>query len=171
MSTPHTGNSPVPPTEPGKLAESPLQEVTSNTDVAASTREPLGSSTSGVGGREALKAKVRLVGSLIIALAAVVVLFTAGPSHDDARDLSTSRAAIWVDDEANQSRTEGAPQQQVVNGWTGNALLDLISEQLDAATAPAKPDNRPAVLLTLGVLLLALTTVTTPQAAHQRIER
>lgn len=105
---------------------------------------------------EASKPLVRLVGSLTLAVLALLTLAQLAPDPLDA-DRSGDRVTIWLDDAANQERTEGAPQQAVVNGWTGNALLDLISEQLDARPAP---DPRPSVLLTLGVLLLALHVAT-----------
>lgn len=107
---------------------------------------------------EELKPRVRLVGSVVIALLAILTLVAFAPSTDG----SAERLGIWLDDAANQELTEGAPQQAVVNGWTENALLDLISTQLDAV------DHRPAILLTLGVLVLALTAVTAPRSVPAR---
>lgn len=107
--------------------------------------------------RESLKARIRLVGSLLIGALAVLSFALLGPSTENH---AAERILIWADDSANQDRTQGAPQQAVVNGWTGNELLDLISSQLDEA---AQPDHRPAALLTLGVLLIGLGLMTTPR--------
>ncbi|WP_156253082.1 hypothetical protein [Pseudactinotalea terrae] len=104
-----------------------------------------------------------MVGSAIIAIVAILTLAFLGP-QDDTTDGSSERMIIWIDDEANQERTQGAPQQQVVNGWTSNALLDLISTQLDEPH-----DDRPAILLALGVILLGLSVATTsPRAVAVR---
>ena len=165
MSTSPAENAPSPRHDANQGAEEPTE-----VDHSLATISPEHSalpSTSPQVRSEGLRAKIRLIGSLVIALAAVVVLVTAGPSPVEAGDARVDRTTIWVEDESNQSRTEGAPQQTVVNGWTGNALLDLISEQLDDVAAPAEVDNRPAALLTLGVLLLALATVTTPSTQRQ----
>lgn len=113
--------------------------------------------SSAIGRWEFLKPRVRLIGSAVIAALALLTLVAFAP--DINADSSAERAATWIEDSANQENTAGAPQQQVVNGWTGNALLDLISEQLDEQTSP---DQRPVALLTLGILLLALIAATTP---------
>lgn len=112
-----------------------------------------------------LSATVRLIGSAVIAILAVLTLVLLGPTGEDH---GSERDQIWIEDTANQSRTGGAPQQAVVNGWTGNALLGLVSEQIGDA---ARPDQRPAALLTLGVLLGALHVATPPirpgKSSHQ----
>ena len=66
-----------------------------------------------------------------------------------------------VSDTLNQGRTEGAPQQSVVNGWTARDLLELTAKQGVEAR-----DHRPAALLTLLVLgmCLALATSVSPTA-------
>lgn len=109
--------------------------------------------------REVRKARVRLIGCVAIAVLAVLTLAFLGPTDSD--DVASERLAIWLEDATNQDRTQGAPQQSVVNGWTANQLLDLLSQQLETGTST---DDRPAVLLTLGVLLLALAMATTPRA-------
>lgn len=106
----------------------------------------------------AIKPRVRVIGSALIAALAVLTLAFLGPDGAGSSH-SVQRVVIWADDNVNQENTAGAPQQTVVNGWTGNALLDLISKQLDEAAAP---DHRPATLLMLAVLLLALSTATAP---------
>ena len=53
-------------------------------------------------------------------------------------------------DTANNARTEGAPQQAVVNGWTAKDLLTVIARE------GAQPsDERPAALLVLVVVGIA----------------
>jgi hypothetical protein len=77
------------------------------------------------------------------------------------------------DFDANDARTEGAPQQQVVNGWVARDLLSIIAleqnELVEAArTAHAEPDNRPAALLVIAVLAIALWGATsTPVRSEQ----
>lgn len=116
---------------------------------------------------ESLKPRIRLAGSVAIALLAILGLALLGPDSD-ATDSSSDRMVIWMDDSLNQENATGAPQQTVVNGWTGNALLDTISQQLDHQR---RSDHRIAVLLTLGVLLLALNAATTPADARPGTNR
>src|SRR5687768_9021956 len=71
-----------------------------------------------------------------------------GPSEDSIRQ-------IMAADALNQSRAEGAPQQSVVNGWTARDLLELVAQS--EATGQ---DPRPAALLTLAVLGIALILFT-----------
>lgn len=115
-------------------------------------------STPRLGRWELLRPRVRVLGSVAIALLAVLTLAFADP-ESDATNTSSDRMIIWMDDSVNQENTAGAPQQTVVNGWTGNALLDAISQQLDEQ---GQSDHRLAMLLTLAVLLLALNAATTP---------
>lgn len=70
----------------------------------------------------------------------------------DSREASFEEAiseALLVDT-ANNARTEGAPQQAVVNGWTAKDLLTVIARE------GAQPsDERPAALLVLVVVGIA----------------
>lgn len=112
----------------------------------------------------------RLIGTTLLALAALLVMALAGPDTVSSSGSEFDRSRIWSDEEANQSRTSGAPQQQVVNGWTTNEFLGLMSEQLDQVGA-ATVDHRPAGLLLIVVLQVGLLTVTTtpepPRASRQ----
>lgn len=61
--------------------------------------------------------------------------------------------------DTNNSGASGAPQQQVVNGWHGNDLLEIQAEQnislIEAADFNAKVQQRNGVFLawlTIGVL-------------------
>lgn len=109
-------------------------------------------------GLEITKLVFRLTGTLVIAVLAVVAFFLAGP-NDFTPQHSAEREEFAAAHALNEELTSGAPQQSVVNGWTQNDLLGLISRQLDDGSGG---DQRPAILLTLGVLLLALRTVTEP---------
>lgn len=71
---------------------------------------------------------------------------------------------VALDDyEANDARTEGAPQQQVVNGWVARDLLQIITRQneaqadtLDSLVAlqvADPPDERAARLLMVLIVL------------------
>lgn len=109
----------------------------------------------------------RRVGFSVLALAAVVIFFAGRPDSVEVNDHSFSRISIESDDDANNSRTQGAPQQQVVNGWTTNAYLRLISQQLDQVGALVPIDERPAALLLLGVLALTLQFGTQPSVRRE----
>lgn len=102
----------------------------------------------------------RLVGTTVLGWAALLVMALAGPDTVSSSGSEFDRSRIWSDEEANQSRTSGAPQQQVVNGWTANEFLGLMSEQLDQVGA-STVDHRPAGLLLIVVLQVGLLTVTT----------
>ena len=87
-----------------------------------------------------------------MAVAAVVIFFgmapPEGPSDDAIRQ-------VMAEDALNQPTAQGAPQQSVVNGWTARDLLEVI-----AKTGAASQDPRPAALLTLAVLGIALLLFT-----------
>jgi hypothetical protein len=105
---------------------------------------------------------IRRFGSVALIAAAIVIWFGMSPAPAEV-DHSSDVSAIESEDEMNNARTEGAPQQTVVNGWTEHNYLALISEQLDeAATAAAEQrDDRPAAMLALcvaGIALLAFTS-------------
>lgn len=106
---------------------------------------------------------VRRVGALVLAVAAAVVMVALAP-HDTvtASDIDTVLAA----DTLNQARTEGAPQQSVVNGWTARDFLELSVQQgVDSR------DHRPAALLTLLVLGACLGLATSsPRASSPEIQ-
>lgn len=96
---------------------------------------------------------VRRVGAVVLALAALIVCFAMAPSSED---FQSQVSAVMADDDLNQRRAEGAPQQAVVNGWVARDLLQIIARQLDSPH-----DHRPAALLTIAVLGLALYIFTT----------
>ncbi len=71
------------------------------------------------------------------------------------------------DYEANDSNTESAPQQQVVNGWIARDLLEIIARQQEASAdtlddlvalrVASPPDDRPSRLLVVLTVLLGWT--------------
>jgi hypothetical protein len=95
---------------------------------------------------------IRRIGALILCVAAFIVLF--GMAPDDMTG-SGDITSVMIGDAANQDRAEGAPQQSVVNGWTARDLLEIIAKQGEGSR-----DDRPAALLTLVVLGLALALFT-----------
>lgn len=105
---------------------------------------------------------VRRIGALLLIGAALYVWFAKAPDAP-AHHHRDAVAAIEHQDDANNRLTQGAPQQAVVNGWTTNRYLRLISAQLDAnGSRQAARDIRPAALLVLGVFGIALLALTTP---------
>jgi hypothetical protein len=110
---------------------------------------------------------IRRIGLVVLAVAAVAAFFLMAPevssdtvagSYDLLIDLAESS------NETNSARTESAPQQQVVNGWYANNLLNIIARE-NARTATQSTDDRTAALLVIGVLAIALwgaTSIPTP---------
>lgn len=75
------------------------------------------------------------------------------------------------DYDANDARTESAPQQQVVNGWVARDLLQIqalqLADLLDAVTEEnsrgavvASNDPRTPALLVLAILAISLVGIT-----------
>jgi hypothetical protein len=103
---------------------------------------------------------VRRVGAIVLALAAVVVWFAMAP--DESSDRSADIASALADYELNDARTQGAPQQQVVNGWVAKDLLTIIAEQQNESVS----DERLPALAGLVVLGLALHMATSVRPAE-----
>jgi hypothetical protein len=119
-----------------------------------------------------MTAIVRYLGFAVLIGAAVYVYVAMAPAV--VRDVPTLPSftqyeslisTALADDAANNLRTEGAPQQQVVNGWTARDLLTIIAkEQADLLKAQGavvdatgnlttQPfDDRVPALLLIGVL-------------------
>ena len=101
---------------------------------------------------------IRQLGFAILAVLAIAVTF--GLQPEEPEPVSTARFDRQIqqaldDFDANESRTGGAPQQQVVNGWVNRDLLTIISRQLSASIEQApvsEPDPRSAYLLLILVL-------------------
>jgi hypothetical protein len=104
----------------------------------------------------------RRVGAIVLALAAVVVWFAMAP--DESSDRSSEIARVLADYELNEGRTQGAPQQQVVNGWAAKDLLTIIAKQQNESVT----DERLPALAVLIVLGLALFAATSTRSADAR---
>lgn len=103
---------------------------------------------------------IRRLGAFVLAVAAAIVMVGLAPQDTvTTGDISE----VMLSDTLNQSRTEGAPQQSVVNGWTARDLLELTAKQGVEAR-----DHRPAGLMTLLVLGMCLALATS--ASPRRIE-
>ncbi|NPC42946.1 hypothetical protein [Nocardioides sp. zg-1230] len=107
------------------------------------------------GGADWRKIVVPLVAALVAVLA--VWAYTAAPEGGAFAD---ARSDIESMDDANNARTEGAPQQEVVNGWTTIEYLNLLSTQQEH-------DNDRRDMLLLLMLLSGLTAFTYTQAQRR----
>lgn len=134
----------------------------------------------------------RNIGFTGIAVAAIAVWVMLAPPPVDPSagtiGLSTANYARLVeqalsDSDLNQSRTESAPQQQVVNGWVARDLLSIIAlAQADmletmggmtdqnetVVSAIATRDDRIPALLALAVLAICWAGATVPSSTSLR---
>ena len=101
----------------------------------------------------------RRLGAVALALAAIVVWFAMAP-EDRSSDISRALTEYSL----NEARTEGAPQQQVVNGWVAKDLLTIIAEQQNDAAS----DERIPALAGLLVLGAALHVFTSPDRSKEQ---
>ena len=123
----------------------------------------------------------------IVAIAAWVLLrpTTTGttPTLPSATQYETLIAQALDDNAANDSRTESAPQQQVVNGWVARDLLTIIAKQnadiLRASGAIVESngdlrtnpfDERIPALLGLTVLAIVWDGLTRRPLVHAAVE-
>jgi len=105
--------------------------------------------------------KIRKIGFIVISVLALLVFMFGG---NYSQNQQVDSMINWEDvswsinnrNSVNNGNASGAPQQQVVNGWTTNDWLELISEQLNEISRVGAPtsgvDNRVARLLLLLVL-------------------
>src|SRR3954469_8735657 len=75
---------------------------------------------------------------------------------DESSDRSSDIASALAGYELNEAQTQGAPQQQVVNGWVAKDLLTIIAEKQNESVT----DERLPALALLVVLGLALHIAT-----------
>jgi hypothetical protein len=101
----------------------------------------------------------RRVGAVVLVLAAIVVWFAMAPE-----DRSSDISQALTDYSLNEARTQGAPQQQVVNGWVAKDLLTIIAEQQNDAAS----DERVPALAGLLVLGVALYVFTSPRRVAEQ---
>ena len=103
----------------------------------------------------------RRIGAIVLAVAAIGVWFGMAPNTGSNSSSGAYQAAIasaLAADATNASSAQSAPQQQVVNGWTARDLLAVIAKE--GATTASVADQRPAALLVLAVLGIALLLIT-----------
>lgn len=136
-----------------------------------------------------MSAGIRYVGFAVLAIAAAAAFVYFAPkevtssySLPSASQYESLITQTLSDDAANNLRTEGAPQQQVVNGWTARDLLTIIAkEQADILRAQGavvdatgslqtQPfDQRIPALLLIAVLAICWSGVTTPRPVVERL--
>ena len=166
---------PYPPMPPSPDEEAGSQPVLRRRSTKVSPRsasvqspslEPVESPSNGVPrGRVRAGQVVRMVGLIAIAIAAVVVLLGMPPATAQFPSSAVERGSILALGDMREDDAETAAQQSVVAQWTTNELLELESEQLDdigSAVVLGKDDERPVILLALGVCALCLIGATAP---------
>ena len=104
----------------------------------------------------------RRVGAVVLAIAAIVVWFVMAP-EDRSSDISRALSEYSL----NEAMTQGAPQQQVVNGWVAKDLLTIIAEQQNDVAS----DERVPALVGLLVLGVALHAFTSPRRGGDQAAR
>jgi hypothetical protein len=103
---------------------------------------------------------VRRIGFVVLALAAAIITFALAPEQPEPVNTSSYDRQIsqaLSDYATNDARTQGAPQQQVVNGWIARDMLTVLTQQTNElleVSAPAASDQR--IPLLLFVLILAV---------------
>jgi len=108
----------------------------------------------------------RRLGAAVLAVVAVVVWFGMKPEEPTTTDFDSRIVAAMANYEANASSTDNVYQQQVTNGWVAKDLLEIIADE-NNETGVAAPDERPGVLVLLGVLGIALGLATTERIAAE----
>lgn len=115
---------------------------------------------------------VRIMGFVVLAVAAVVVTLVMAPEPVEAPDTDRFDRLIdqaLDDNRANDARTDTAPQQQVVNGWVARDLLTIMAqqqtEQLATASTSAS-DERVPYLLLVAVLAIVWHGATQPRRSE-----
>jgi len=116
-------------------------------------------------------AHVVFVMGLAVGAGAAVVVALNTPEDSEAAsvpetaDFDRLVDLAFDDYEANDARTEGAPQQQVVNGWIARDMLRILASQQEAQAdtldgiarlqATSMSDDRPVRLLLILTLIVA----------------
>lgn len=97
-------------------------------------------------------------GAVLVVIGAVGAFLLFQPDTSGSEiSYAEQREAIAEADDANNDRTEGAPQQAVVNGWTTIDQLELLSiQQEESDIRREQSDNRRDALLLLLVVGVAL---------------
>ncbi len=87
---------------------------------------------------------------LIVAVLAVIVWFAA-PNGGTSSDWSTQMSSAEANKTINDASTEGAPQQQVVNGWYVTDSLPVLSAQASALHTAVTSGRIPSLMLLFGL--------------------
>lgn len=109
---------------------------------------------------------VRTVGFAVLAIAAAAVMFVLAPDVEpaDASRFDRLITQALEDAESNETLAQGAPQQQVVNGWVARDLLTVIAQQNTAALETSQsPDTRIPALLLIVALAVCWHGATLPR--------
>ncbi len=104
--------------------------------------------------------RFRLIALSVIAVAAAIVVVAMRPP--DAQSLRDAARSEYT---SNSVTSENVYQQQVVAAWGTKDLVEVVSVQLD------RQDDRPSVLLFLGILAVCVIGLTEPPAAATTTSR
>jgi hypothetical protein len=96
----------------------------------------------------------------------VILWFIMAP--DEVPDRSSEVSVALAFYESTEARTQGAPQQQVVNGWVAKDLLAIVAEQAaDSARADRQAADRLAAENVLVVVAVAFGIATQSSAGRR----
>ena len=139
------------------------------------------------GGEGPLAGRVRSLGAArvsrvilgtLLALLLVITWFGASPNRLDAgspADASSDLAAAEIIYDSNNERTEGAPQQAVVNGWYANDLGVIQASQTSYLGASSARNGNLLVLIGLGIagelIIRGMTGANTTRNRHEPADR
>jgi hypothetical protein len=135
-------------------------------DPHADAASPSPAVTPSLNGREresSVAGHVRTVGAVVLAATAVILWFAMAPGGVQDRSPNVNQALS--DYALNEGRTQGAPQQQVVNGWVAKDLLTVLARQAnDSARAAQQASDRLAAEAILVVVAVAFGIAIRPFA-------
>lgn len=120
----------------------------------------------------------RVILGTLLALLLVVTWFGASPNRLDAgspADASSDLAAAEIIYDSNNERTEGAPQQAVVNGWYANDLGVIQASRASYFGASSARNGNLLVLIGLGIagelIIRGVTSADTTRIRHEPADR
>lgn len=108
----------------------------------------------------------KIVAALLVLLAFVFWFGPAISGETGTDEYEEMLADVLVGDTVNNTRTEGAPQQQVVNGWTARDLLTLQVQQNNDLLAAQYRQTALLTLVLIGIGWLILANDRRPGAKH-----
>lgn len=128
-----------------------------STDTAQTGPSPHGDSVRAEKKPTPVAGWVRIVAGLVLAGVALLIWFDAAPKD---ATFASERSSIEATNNANNLLAEGAPQQEVVNGWTTIEYLNLLAKQQEQS------NNRLDALLLLALLGGSVALVTSGNNAR-----